>query len=258
VSDPDANDKHFSARQVQEAAGLSYRQLNDWDERGAVPGQRPVQGWRRFTPREVFVLMVCAEIRKKLGVPVARLRDVQKFMLQRNADHLRAAVELMGTLGVEVWLVTDLEETFIMGSELEFRDLVEHGFLSGDRERMLIWLHVNPLVNRLLSCLKEPVELPSRGRGYEILRQLREHFGVQSREEFEVLQLIRSGDFEKIEVVLKNGKIRTLNTSRSFAEPEKEDLTALLRDHDFQTITLTKRDGEVVALRQSVPHKPGG
>ena len=54
---------------------------------------------------------VCNEIRKRFGVPVERLTFVRNFMLQPKADHFREAAELMATLGVGVYLLTDLEDT---------------------------------------------------------------------------------------------------------------------------------------------------
>ena len=110
-----ARERVFSARDVQRASGLTARQLNDWDERGALPHDREGEiGWRRFSIREMFVLVVCAELRSKFGVSVERVKHVQKFMLQDGADHFAAAIRLMGVLGVALWLLTDFEGTFVM------------------------------------------------------------------------------------------------------------------------------------------------
>ena len=45
---------------LQSARTDSYRQLNDWDARGVLSHTTgPTKsGWSRFTPREVFALMV--------------------------------------------------------------------------------------------------------------------------------------------------------------------------------------------------------
>lgn len=255
-STPTDGERVFTAGDVRKAASLSYRQLNDWEHKGALPREEARgAGWRKYTLREVFVMMVCAEIRRCFSVPVDRLRFVREFMLQDRADHLRAAADLMAKLGVTVWLLTDLEETFIMDSELEFRDLVNHGFLGGDHPRAWILLKVNPLVNKLLGCLKDPIHLPSHGRGYEILRQLRESVGIRTPEEYEVLQMIRSGDYDKIDVEMKDGEIRTIRTTQQVAGPERQDLSRLVLEHEYQTLTLTRRDGRIVSIRRTVPRK---
>lgn len=253
MSEGDTNDG-FTASEVQQVAGLSYRQLNDWESRGALPQQLDRGSkWRRFTPRQVFSVLVCAEIRKQFGTPVERLGWLQEFMLQDGANHLAASVELMAKLGVNVWLVTDLEKTFILDSELEFVDLVTHGFLSGESNAGYIWLRVNPLVNRILSTLKEPIRLDNHGRGYEILREMRSMFGVNSPDEYRVLQHIRSGDFESVEIVMKNGKVRTIRTTKN--HKSTESINELLRSKDYQKLTLVTKAGEVVSIQQQATEK---
>jgi len=58
------NDRQFTAKDLKELADFTYRQLNDWDSKGLLPQNRKDKSnWRRFTPKEVFILMVCSELR---------------------------------------------------------------------------------------------------------------------------------------------------------------------------------------------------
>jgi DNA-binding transcriptional MerR regulator len=240
----------FTAGDVRKATGLSSRQLNDWDERGALPHNRDGEaGWRRFTLREVFVLLVCVEFRKQLGIPVERLRFVREFMLQDGANHLKAAIDLMAILGVNIWLLTDFEKTFVMDSELEFQDMFRHGFFSAPGKKGFALLNVSPLVTRLTATLKEPLDLPLHGRGFEILRQM-EPKGAEHR----VLELIRSGDYRKIEIETKSGEIKTIKKSRRVDDESR--IAALLDEHDFQKVTVTTQGGKVVHIEQASTEKP--
>lgn len=253
---PESGDRPFTAREVQETAGLTYRQLNDWDARGALPPD-DARGnkWRRFSPRDLFVLMVCAELRKRFGVPVERLKVVRQVMLAEDADHLSEAARLMARLDTGVWLIADFDETFIMASEVDLDILVQQGLLRGEGQAGYVFLRVNPLVNRILSALKDPVVLPKHGRGYEILRLMREQMGVRSAEEFEVLQLIRSGEFASVEVVLVNGKVERIGTTKRPGTTAR--LGALIREHEYQKITLTTSGGRVVSLEQEATRRVG-
>ncbi len=244
----------YSARDVQAVAGLSYRQINDWDNRGSLPHARDNEGgWRRFSARDIFVLMVVSEIRHRFGVPVNMLDWLRDFMLQEGADHLQAAAKLMAMLGVGVWLITDLEEIFIVDSELEVMDRARHGFFGGDHGAGYVMLKLNPLVNELLGSLSEPIHLPAHSRGYDILHQIRERFGVRSAGEFKVLQAIRSGDFKRVEIKLENGEIRTIRTTTP--QPKDVRLSDLLGEEDYQRITVVRRDGEVVAIDQEITER---
>lgn len=248
----------FTAREVRETTGLSYRQLNDWESRGAFEAEAERGSkWRRFTPKQIFALTVCAELRKQFGFSVKQLRFVNDFMNQEGANHLEVAIQMMASLGLPVWLCTDGKEAFIMDSELEFRDLVEHGFLGGGhKEAAYAFLKVSPLVNRLLASVKDPVQIEAHGHAYEII-EWRRKFGARSQEEFEVLQLIRSGDFDSVEIVLTNGQVKTIHAKKHHKNLSIEDIESLVVAHEYQTISVTQKAGRVVTVTQDITKKPG-
>jgi hypothetical protein len=201
--------------------------------------------------------MVCAELRRQFGVPVERLRFVREFMLQENANHLKAAIWLMQVLGLGVWLVTDFEETFMMDSELEFMDMIEHGWLGGGETRAYAWLKVDPLVNKLLGALKDPINIVmDRSKGAAIMRLRDQLASGRSPEEVEVLRLIRSGQFETVEVKLKDGKISTIHTTDDLDERMVATLEKVIERDAFQTFTVTAKDGRIVSARRKTSHKP--
>ena len=250
---PGLDDRDYSSRDVHEAAGLTPRQQNDWDSRGLLPHDRDGQeGWRRFTPREIFALMVCAEMRRDFGTPVERLRWVQQFMLQEGANHFEAAVELIASLGVGVWLVTDFEKTFIMDSELEFADLWQHGYFGAESPPFVL-LPINPVVNRLLACLKEPVQLNAHGRGYEIMHAVRAMQRVRTPEEAMVLDMIRSKKFARVEVESPDGDVSTIRTT---TRPDPATKLDQLLVEPYQRLTVVMKDGKVVNIQQEVTTKP--
>lgn len=174
-------ERAFSSSEMQQAAGLSYRQINDWDERGAIPSDREGErGWRRFSAREIFVVMVISEIHKRFGVPISRMGFIRECMLQDGANHLAVAIRLMSVVGVGVWLLTDLEETFVMDSELEFQDLMDLGYFRAEDERAYVFMSLTPLVNRFLELAGDGSTLKPHGRGYEIIRELKERATIRS------------------------------------------------------------------------------
>ncbi len=197
--------------------------------------------------------MVCTEIRSEQGTPVERLKWAQEFMLQEDANHFEAAVEMMALLGVGVWLCTDLEKTFVMDTELEFTMMWQDGYFNARREKAFIFLPVNPLVNRLLSCLKEPVELEAHGRGYEMMRAAEERHRVRSPEEMLVLDLIRSDGVDTVEAVSPTGEVEMVRTTTR--HEATADINRLL-DEPYQRLTVVKKDGSTVLLEQERTIKP--
>jgi DNA-binding transcriptional MerR regulator len=242
----------FSAKEVLDIAGLSYRQINDWDARGTLPNERTRDGgWRRFSPRHLFIVMVIAELRRRFGVPLKRLDYVRECMTQKGANHLVAAVELMSIFGVGVWLLTDLEETFIMDSELEFLDLMGNRFFGGDSDASYLFLKVNPLVNRVLEAIPEVGPIESHGKGYEIIKQT--SGTLLDRNETFVVESLRRPEVSRVEVVLKSGEIKTIRTAKK-ADPSDE-LQRLLSEHPYQKLTVVLRGGEIVSVEQESVHK---
>jgi hypothetical protein len=246
------DEQPFSAGDVRRVTGLSSRQLNDWDQRGVLPHARTGDaGWRKFSPRQMFALMVAAEARKQFGVPVERLKWMTDFMMAEGANHLRVAAEMIAVLGVNVWIATDLEDTFVMDSDLEMHDLFGMGGFS--RIKGLIFIRVNPLVERFLGDGEDSIPLPLHGRGYEFLAQMATA-ATLSPSELHVLGLIRGGEYESIEIVLRDGEITRIKRSK------QQDVAAkvqdLIQSEDFQSLRIHVRDGQVVSLEQEVTEKP--
>jgi hypothetical protein len=245
-------DQPFSAGDVRRVTGLSSRQLNDWDQRGVLPHARTGgAGWRKFSPRQLFALLVAAEVRKQFGVPVERLKWMTDFMMAEGANHLQVATEMIALLGVNVWIATDLEDTFVMDSDLEMQDLFGSGGFS--RVKGLVFIRVNPLVDRFLGGGGEAIRLPLHGRGYELLAQMAAA-SVLSPSERHVLGLIRSGEYESIEVILRDGDIKRIKRSKPLDVAAK--VQDLIQSEDFQSLRIHVRDGQVVSLEQQVTEKP--
>ena len=56
--------RDFKASDLLKLAGLTYRQLSDWENRaGVLTSQRATDaGWRKFTVEELIALCVCASL----------------------------------------------------------------------------------------------------------------------------------------------------------------------------------------------------
>jgi DNA-binding transcriptional MerR regulator len=241
-----ADDPTYTAAELKSAAGLSYRQINEWDQKGVLPETRSDDsGWRKFSIREIFAIMVCSELRRQFGVPVESLRSVRSFMLQEGADHLTAAIRIM-CRGIAVVLMTDLKETFVMDSDLEIEDLLRLGEFRHDGSQGYLLVKLNPLVNRLLACRKEPVRPSMHDEVYRAVRNARGELGIRSQEEFEVLRLLRSGDYRKVTVHLTDGKILRADTEAGVSAGEQARLRKVLEGDRFQTVTVTLHDGKIV------------
>jgi hypothetical protein len=247
----------FTAAHVKDATGLSYRQLNDWDQRGALPESREGDGeWRRFSMKGLFVLLVCTELRNKFGVPLESLSWLQKCMMQEGANHFAAAVDLMRQ-GFSVLLLTDLKETFDMGTDLDISALLYAGITRHEEPEAFVLLKVNPLVNKLLGVLKEPSELKIRDSVYELIHGVHAELRLKNAEEIGILRLIRSGKYSKVVIKFADGRVVRTDAESEHGVLSSEALVALLREEPFQSVTVTKQDGKTVRVTRTIPNATG-
>jgi hypothetical protein len=245
-----AADSTFTAGDLKNASGMSYRQINDWDAKGTLPNQRE-QGtsWRKFSLQEMFAIVVCKEIRDRFGTPLGSLRFVRNFMLQNGANHLQTAVDIM-RYGFAVFILTDLREIFVMDSDLEFEDLFHLGYLRAAEDQGYVFIQVNNLVNRLLACLETPAALHIHDKNYEAVRQGRAERIMRNERELAIIRAIRLGDYEQVKLTKKNDAEMLLDVQQDLSEFEAaKDPNSTIVEHDFQTLTVSRHAGKNVRVK---------
>jgi hypothetical protein len=238
----------FTASDAKQIAGVTYRQLNDWDVKGALPSQRSrSSGWRKFDPKQFFVVLVCAELRKQFGVPIEKLAWLQKFMLQEGADHFSAAVEMMKH-GLAVLILTDLSYQFDMDTDFAIGDLLDMGYCRYDKPQSYVLLLVNPIINKMLAALKGPMRLDMSDTIYDALGNAQAGTRVRDTAELEVLTLMRQPNISRIAVTRTNDKEVLLEID----ENAKEDEAAL---RDETTYVNRGKDGRATPISRKVVKK---
>lgn len=243
---------------LREASGLTPRQVNDWDSRGALPNDREAErAHRRFTPQQVFAISVCAQFRRDFGVPVERLSFLRDWLLDdedEGMDYLNYAARLMTEHGVGVWVLTDFTETVLVATEMELADIWAGGFFGADNMASYAFVNVNPIVNKVLVAIgRSPIESHERYR--DLVRAVRDSDRARPHGERKVLNLIRSGQYQSVEVISPDGKAITIRATEHFAPGA--DLRAILDEADNQVVTTTKRRGKVTGTQRTMTIKPG-
>ena len=248
----DSTDPSFTAGDVKHAAGLSYRQLNDWDSKGALPNSREQEtGWRKFTISDLFVLMICSEVRKRYGTPLEKLVWLKSFMMQEGVDHFQAAVRMMQH-GLAVFIFTDLEKSFDMDADIAIADMLDLGYCGYDHPHAYIFICVNPIVNKILAALKKPVRLEISDRVYKARWAAYAKFSIHDDAELAVLDVMRDKDVKRFSVTAR-GKEILLQIEQEL--PEGTDLNTAVSGHDFQTVSVKRHEGKNVRISRTMPKK---
>jgi DNA-binding transcriptional MerR regulator len=119
--------KTYSSREVAAMTGLSARQLQLWDAGGllspAIPPRRTLAGGyteRRYTPIELFELLVLADLRRR-GFTVSELHLIVRVLKDEFGVRL---FEATGG-GQAVQLLTDGRAIYVRSAGGEFFNLLE-------------------------------------------------------------------------------------------------------------------------------------
>jgi DNA-binding transcriptional MerR regulator len=117
----------YSSREVAALTGLSARQLQIWDASGllspAIPSHPTAAGGyteRRYTPIELFELLVLGDLRRR-GFSVPQLHTIVRIL--RQQFHLRLYEATGG--GGDVQLLTDGQSIYARTVQGEFYNLLE-------------------------------------------------------------------------------------------------------------------------------------
>jgi DNA-binding transcriptional MerR regulator len=117
----------YSSREVAALTGLSARQLQVWDASGlvspAIPSHPTAAGGyteRRYTPIELFELLVLGDLRRR-GFTVPQLHTIVRSL--RHQFHLRLFEATGG--GGDVQLLTDGQSIYARTAQGEFYNLLE-------------------------------------------------------------------------------------------------------------------------------------
>src|SRR5689334_23922718 len=117
----------YGSREVASLTGLSARQLQLWDQSGLVaaaipPHKTAVGGYteRRYTPIELFELLVLADLRGR-GFTIHQLRAIVRILAEQFGTRLFGATGGGGP----VQLLTDGEDVYARTLRGEFFNLLK-------------------------------------------------------------------------------------------------------------------------------------
>ena len=164
--------------------------------------------------------------------------------VHRLAGGLAPLYRVLGemSIGFPVFLITNLDR-HIFGGEPLLIDYVRAGALPKDS----LVIRVDEHINAVLQAAGVQT-LPIRHRAAEI----REVEG-EALEEGEriVLDLLRQRDFERITILPKDHAFR-IEITRELAASEAAEIGELIRSHEYQSVLVKMRHGEMTRLSQTV------
>lgn len=210
----------------------SYRVINHWCEIGLIDDSREknAKGWRHFSGIDLLWIKVIEELRayglsletigkvKKFLFPIENGKKIEFYFLSLAKPGHLLVVEKNGD--IHLWKKKDGKKLWSERSYVAinlFR--IQEEFMQSHFSKF----HINEAQESGLNA-----------------------------EEYEFLEILRSGKYSSISVKMQDGKIERFEME----EDVNERIIDLLRQSDFQDITIKKQNGKIVSMKRTLKQKP--
>ncbi len=243
---PALNSKHFRAADTI----LSYRQLNELGKDHLLNDDRDNErGWRKYSFKELLYFKTAAEL-KLFGLDNERLKPIHELFFTKSesgrpstSQHTAADDAICLTLmNVQVMCL------LVWNGFAYFAASPQHEAFQVEDTRAAITVNITKLLNELLKEIGVKQKVKNFSLVDLVFSNALSTLKVDlSKKERELIQLIRQGECEKIEVVQQNGKvkvIRALTKKRGKFDPT--DLLKVMEAKSYQTVTAHMQNGKVV------------
>lgn len=208
----------------------TYRTINHWSEIGLIDDERQEdsRGWRAFSAIDLIWIRVIQELRV-FGLALEKIASVKQALFSTDNEEIISSL-FFNASGRKCLLLAfrDGESKLVYNEELA---QIEGSFLCLD-------------VIRLAKEVLEKVP--------EDLMEFFEGLSHLTHEEQELIAMLRTGQYEEVNVILKDGNIKRFEMKQSV----KGRMIDLLKEHDFQDITVKSESGKIISLKRTIKHIP--
>ena len=227
---------------------LSYRYISSLHSDLLLPDnvQKIERGWRKFSVKDFIYLMIIKEL-KSFGVKNANMKNLKELFYEKESSKGTEAIGLVfGHIEISVLyysdgtiVVTDILNAAIWESQNRPNDT-------------FIKISLNKLVNNALANLPVLNKLsPMKPNETSTAKLLNADLDTLSKKEKEAINLIRYGDYESLNIRIKDNSPTLLTGKKTISEyTEQKKITGLIIEmmntKDFGDIKIKKRNGRYV------------
>lgn len=231
----------FTPAHVRNAAGLTYRQINQWEENGVLPrDSERGRSWRRFGAREMFAILICAELRKRFDTPYEDLAWLQARIVNDAVDPLRLSLDEMAARATAVYLLTDFRDIVRVANDVQQAETFRNASLRDEVEHGFVMLRLNGIVNRLLALAGLSTPLPITDMHYDALRRAESVNVASTVEEVRALSLLRRTDVDRVSFIFESGRVARAEIEQTLRGIKAADVAAVMAAAPYQVVQVSR------------------
>lgn len=230
--------------------GLSYRQIQELEKVDLLKTERTSnKEWRRYSLIEVALILIVKEL-KKYGFEFSQLEIVMDFLgateielewINKKMPVIKAIITF-GFSGMPLYFLTTDDNVLGIFDTPNYDTFAKSKYAGSS----YITINVANVVQGVLKDIDKRL-------GHE--NDLDIYFDPSSElsdTEKTIIRAVRNGEYNSLEVVMKDGIVRQLNTKKTTPSRvgglTKNEIIELIKTKDFGSITMQVEAGKVVSL----------
>lgn len=217
----------------------TYRLINSWEEQGLIDsGRSKDTKWRKFSITDLVWIAVLVELRK-YGLSVNKLKTLRQQIFYTTLDNKRYP-----QLEFYISQVFAGDKCVLMVFENGYGDIGTYGQYLKHTELMGLKSHLVISLNQIMTKIF---------KNFKFKVNLHSHLEELTYKELQIIRAIRNGSSKSIKVTFKDKEPYLIENET--IENTENRIVDLLKKGQFQKIELTQQDGKIVNLTKTTKQK---
>ena len=226
---------------VNKGAGKNYRLVNHWDSEGLIPsGRDSNKQWRKFSIMDTIWLDIIEDLRA-FGFSIENIRKV-KEQIHVSYKSTKATYPLL-----EFFVFTIISNYNPVFLRIDLNGNLKILLQTGLTENMKREKNGKCILLTLNDYVREKLPDMYVAPCYFNLSDIDD-------DESSLIETIRAKTFQSIRIKMREGKIDMIEGTEKVSAKNKR-IVDLLKDGDYQDIELKQENGKVVCINRTVKRK---
>lgn len=267
--------------------GISGKVINDWVKADIVDKTEQDGKWRQFSFNEAIWLSFIEELRF-FGVPLKTIKNIKKEFYDTNLEGILASKEEIKKLNEEKEFTAILDKVYdeinnksehfknpvILNYLNPFKTLlvyalignIEPAFIFGKSAEGFFDLKPTTKLSTAGNSKKESIEKIFSNESFAVINikslfskffetekvnsDLNFYLGIMNKQERELIQRIRSGNYSKITITLEEEKIVLTKAMKKNDDSMIKSFARLMKKGEFKDVEFSTRDGKIIKFNE--------
>jgi MerR HTH family regulatory protein len=203
---------------------MTYRTINHWESEGLIDSERKEgKKWRQFSIMDQLWLYTIEALRD-FGLPLDKIKNVKNIFFTPIDGYTFSLMEYYTSCAYilleHVFLIVFSDGIAAPLNYSEYKEALKSNWIRN---------HVQVNINEIIQKIFQDQNLVPRYKNEALI----------TPQEFEVLHMMRTGDFEEIKIRFNNGSIHLLEAIQDVGKMAK--IEDIIREGNYQNIVIKQK-----------------